>query len=191
MKFDIENYRGNYVMHCKTEEEAKDFCGYLHSIGRTWVSGTTYEETHYYMYGTHTAYNFNEGTYGEVDDYRRWRYTILEWSDFMKEFTKADLKTGDVVKFGNNEVGIVILELNMVKFDDNYIVLEDTCKDLTDTFCEEWNIVAVRRPNSPHECTFEAFEYAYGTLVYERKEVEEMTLAEVCKLLGKEIKIVK
>lgn len=35
MRFNIEDYKGKYVMHCKTEEEAEDFCIYLDSIGRT------------------------------------------------------------------------------------------------------------------------------------------------------------
>jgi hypothetical protein len=51
--------------------------------------------------------------------------------------------------------------------------------------------MAVRRPCTKGDCCFNAFEHNYGTLVYERKEVEEMTLEEVCKALGKEIKIVK
>ena len=194
MKFNIEDYKGDYVMHCKTEEEANDFCRYLDSVGRTWSSNSSYiNNTRYDSYWEHTAYNFNQGTYGDIISYRKWGATILEWSDFMnKEFTKADLKTGDVVKFRNNRVGIWIFELQMIKFsNDGYTTLDDAHEDLTDIHFEEWDVVAVRRPNQPHECAFKAFEYEYGTLVYERKEVEEMTLAEVCKLLGKEIKIVK
>ena len=41
MRFNIEDYKGNYVMHCKTEEEAEIFCKYLHSIGRTWSTGVS------------------------------------------------------------------------------------------------------------------------------------------------------
>lgn len=29
MKFNIDDYKGKYVMHCKTEEEAIDFANYL------------------------------------------------------------------------------------------------------------------------------------------------------------------
>ena len=63
--------------------------------------------------------------------------------------------------------------------------------DLTHVRDEEYDIVAVRRPRYKGDCMFKAFEFELGELVYERKEVEEMTLAEVCKLLGKEIKIIK
>lgn len=193
MKFNIDDYKGKYAMHCKTEEEARDFCEYLHNVGRKWRSGDNYKENvEYSGYKNKTAYSFNEGSFADSNWYQERGYTILEWSDFMnKEFTKADLKTGDVIKFRNEMVGILILELEMVKFNDNYMTLDDTCEDLTDVSFEGWDIVAVRRPCQPHECNFKTFEYGYGTLVYERKEVEEMTLAEVCKLLGKEIKIVQ
>ena len=42
MKFDINDYKGKYTMHCKTEEEAKDFCEYLHSVGRRWRTDQPY-----------------------------------------------------------------------------------------------------------------------------------------------------
>lgn len=32
--FNIEDYKGDFVMHCKTEEEAKDFCRYLDALTR-------------------------------------------------------------------------------------------------------------------------------------------------------------
>lgn len=194
MKFNIDDYKGKYAMHCKTEEEARDFCNYLYNIGKRWRTGEKYKKsTCYAIYTINTAYNFNEDSYSDVAWYRDNGYTILEWSDFMnKEFTKADLKTGDVVKFRNDDVGILILELDIAKLDsDDYINLDDTREDLTDAYFKEWDIIAVIRPNFSHECSYQAFEKNYGTLVYERKEVEEMTLAEVCKLLGKEIKIVQ
>lgn len=84
MKFDIEKYAGDYVMHCKTEEEAKDFCKYLDSIGRTWASGGKYvDNLHWSDYGPDTIYWFNSGCYDYVNYYTN--ATILEWSDFMEE----------------------------------------------------------------------------------------------------------
>lgn len=84
MKFDIEKYAGDYVMHCKTEEEAKDFCKYLDSIGRTWASGGKYvDNLHWSDYGPDTIYWFNSGSYDYINYYTD--ATILEWSDFMEE----------------------------------------------------------------------------------------------------------
>ena len=193
MKFNIDDYMGKYVMHCKTEEEAKDFCNYLHSVGRKWSSGGSYaKETNYCVYGTDSMYIFNEGLIGGIESWSIRDYKILEWSDFMnKEFTKADLRTGDVVKFENGKVGIANCELKMFIGVDWWLDFDSLKEDLTRKQAYRYDIVAIRRPIDKGDCMFCAFDGKYGTLVYERKEVEEMTLAEVCRLLGREIKIVK
>lgn len=186
MKFNINNYKGKYVMHCKTEEEARNFIAYLKTIGRNYIWSLNC------YYGRHGCF-FNNHTWGSIEYARKEGYTILEWSDFMnKEFTKADLKTGDVVKRRNGWIEIVNRELNMFISKNGWNDFDDIKEDLTNRgTIDGWDIVAVRRPKYKEDCQFNAFKYELGTLVYERKEVEEMTLAEVCKLLGKEIKIVK
>lgn len=196
MKFNINDYKGKYVMRCKTEEEAKDFCRVLHEVGRTWLAGGSYLEENYWWdccSDNTICYNFNEGMRGSTKYYSSGGYTILEWSDFMNgKFTKANLKTGDVILRRNGWVEIVNRELGMLIAKDGWNNLDDVKDDLTDRL-ELHDIVAVRRPTSKGHCVFSAFDNNYGTLVYDRKrdEPEEMTLAEVCKLLGREIKIVQ
>ena len=192
-KFDIKNYPGKYVMHCKTEEEAKNFCNYMHSIGRKWFNGDSYKyTTEYNAYMDETVYYFNESIYGSIERAQKKGYKILEWSNFMnKKFTKADLKTGDVILRRNDSVEIVNRELGMLIRKHGWNDLDAIREDLTDTTDSRYDIVAVKRPTEKGECQFCAFEFDWGELVYERPEVEEMTLAEVCKALGKEIKIVK
>ena len=34
MKFSMNNYKGTYAMHYKTEEEARNFRDYLHAMGK-------------------------------------------------------------------------------------------------------------------------------------------------------------
>ena len=193
MRFNIDDYKGKYAMHCKTEEEAKDFCNHLDKCGRKWCSDLSYLwHTNWYMYNEDMAYSFNSGEYCHVDYYQANGYTILEWEDFMKHtFTKADLKTGDVILHKSGDVEIVIKELGVRVRPIECNRLADINDDLTHSFLPSEDIVAVRRPNSPMDCRFEAFKEKRGTLIYEREEVEEMTLAEVCKLLGKNIKIIK
>lgn len=110
-----------------------------------------------------------------------------------KEFTKADLRTGDLVKLRSGDLGIVLADFEIITLQNGGRFSYETInEDLTDAFnSEECDIVAVRRPLDKYDCAFNSFERNNGILVYERKEVEEMTLAEVCKLLGKEIKIIK
>jgi hypothetical protein len=184
MKFNIDNYKGKYVMHCKTEEEAREFAVYMDTIGKPLTCSLKC------YYGKNVSF-FNDGTWGDKAYAIRADYTILEWEDFMKEFTKADLKTGDVVQRRNGSVEIVNCELKTLICKRGWNDLDDTREDLTDKQHSDYDIVAVRRPKEKGDCQFDAFGCKHGTLVYERKEVEEMTLAEVCKLLGKEIKIIK
>ena len=64
MKFDIEKYKGKYVMHCKTKEEATDFCNTMHDLGKTWWDKMSYlHRTNFEIEKENTCYNFNEGTY--------------------------------------------------------------------------------------------------------------------------------
>ena len=196
MKFNIEDYKGNYVMHYKTEEEAKDFCGYLDSINMKWISGLSYEDnTKWDVHKQDTYYYFNEGCFSNGYFVNKYRYKILEWSDFMdKKFTKADLKSGDVILRRDGSVEIVCLETGALIRRDGFNILDELTDDLLSTFNDDDSddIIAVRRPKQPYHCQFCAFDEGLGELVYERgDEPEEMTLDEICKALGKEIKIVK
>ena len=185
MKFNINDYKGKYVMHCHNEEEAGNFCDYMAGIGR-------YLSCSLWCYSGQNVIFFNNGTWGSKDYAKKEGYEILEWSDFInKEFTKADLKTGDVVKFKCGKVGIANCELGMFIGVDWWLNLDSLREDLTSKKPYNYDVEAVRRPLEKGDCQFCAFDGEYGTLVYERKEVEEMTLAQVCKLLGKEIKIIQ
>ena len=119
MQFEIEKYSGKYAMHCKTKEEAEDFCSYLHSIGRKWCDGESYlEATHFDDYKENTVYYFNEGEYSDLNYIyeQDCKYDVLEWSDYMtnnKIYLKKDLRTGDVVLRRDGEVEIVNRKLNM------------------------------------------------------------------------------
>ena len=193
MKFYINNCKGKYAMHCKTEEEAISFCNYLHSIGKVWIDGDTYvNDNGWDRYEVDTCYLFNDGQRRNIDRAVNEGYTILEWSDFMNDmFTKESLKNGDVVKLRNGEVYIVCVETGTLINNRGYCNLSSYKSNLT-CYNNDYDIVMVRRPTHPYHCQFCAFDNKYGEIVYERKnEPEEMTLEEICKALGKEIKIVK
>lgn len=87
MRFNIKDYKGKYVMHCKTKEEAEIFCEYLYSIGRTWGNGDSYKDDNndriYAIYGAETCFEFNRGRYGSKQYFEADEYTILEMEDFI------------------------------------------------------------------------------------------------------------
>ena len=194
MKFDINNYKGRYVMHCKTDEEAKVFCDYLHSKGKMWNINIPYKHhTNWNYHTVKTCYNFNEGFYDTIDHYIGVGYTILEFSDFnwSTEFTKADLKDGMVVELVNGNKYFILN--NRILDDWGYLSLSEYNANLEygDDKSHKYTIKKVYKVDA---YDLDVLDDNYHTLIWERKEKpepEEMTIEEICKALGKEIKIVK
>jgi len=88
MKFKFEDYKGNYCMHCKTEEEAIEFCKLMHENGRTWRNGNSYlEKTERETFKDKTCYCFNDDTYIDLNYASSHDFKILEWSDFQEDRT--------------------------------------------------------------------------------------------------------
>ena len=114
MKFNIDDYKGKYVMHCKTKEEAEDFCRYLDSIGQKWEYGISYiRKTFWNNWESETAYDFNSADFGRVSDYKNNGYKILEWSNFMND-TK-----------GNERIDKVFDILGVEPFEEFFIADEE------------------------------------------------------------------
>ena len=73
----------NVCMHCRTREEAEDFCREMHKAGLTWRSGISYLPWSYFaLYEEQTCYCFNKGTYDNTLQAKDKGYTILEWADY-------------------------------------------------------------------------------------------------------------
>ena len=200
MKFNINKYQDSenykFAMHCKTLEEAINFCAYLHSKGRLWISNESYiSRCNWNLYKENTLYYFNQGVYGLIDNAHKENAIVLEWCDYMnKKFTKDNLKTGDVVKFENGQIGLVFKEFNATAIKEGCLFIGYLKNDLISDN-ENFTITQVRRPRSMEDCIFETFANEYGELIYDKnEEIEEkveMTMEEICAALGKNIKIVK
>ena len=106
---EFKNKDNKIAVHCKTEEEAKDFCKQMHGQGMKWHNGERYlKNTNYDMFNERTCY-YGDGEYSSSDFAENHNYKILEWSDYMqKEFTKADLKDGMVVEQRNGNRYLVL-----------------------------------------------------------------------------------
>ena len=192
MVFNIDNYKGHFAMHCATAREAKEFCDYLHSVGKRWNCGVSYDDvTHWDAYKDETCYCFNDGFLDTLSCCWHKGYTILEWSDFTRKFTKADLKNGMIVETAN-EYRYLVLEDNFIN-ENGFMVISDYNDDLTiNSEPYKWNINKIYKSLAYNtNCIFKD---DYLTLIWVRKEKPkpiEMTLEEVCEALGREIKIIK
>lgn len=79
----LDDYKGDYCMHCPTEESAKLFLDFLNKNGRKWITNDSYEETYWETFKELTVYSFNEGGYCKLNYYKDRGYEILEIDDFI------------------------------------------------------------------------------------------------------------
>lgn len=106
---EFKNKENRIAVHCKTEEEAVDFCKQMHEHGMRWCNDESFlKTTEYAMHEEKTCYS-GSGTIGSFAYFIGKGYKILEWSDYkQKEFTKADLKDGMVVEYRDGDRRLVI-----------------------------------------------------------------------------------
>lgn len=189
---EFKNKDNKIAVHCKTEEEAKDFCERMHEQGMKWCSGESYlKETNYKFCEEEICYI--KGEFSPYQYYKSNGYEILEWSDCMqKEFTKADLKDGMVVEQRDGGMYLVLAGTAVGKGEHNSIV------GYTDGL--KWagykggDIVKVYRitPGSLG-CIEDVFIKNNLELIWERTETKKMTVEEMRKkleeLTGEEIEV--
>lgn len=133
-KFDINNYKGRYAMHCNTARKSEQFRIYLSSTGRCWTDGASYREIDYWnTFKENLVYYFNEGTCGSSDWTQNSQdYTILEFDDFIWE-DFCSYEVGDVVELKNEDRFFIINEKyginpgGSINLNDYYATGENKC----------------------------------------------------------------
>ena len=192
---EFKNKCNKIVVHCKTEEEAVDFCKQMHEHGMKWCTGKSYmEKTNYEEYKGETCY-YGNGEYSSRDFAEKYNYKILEWGDYMqKEFTKADLEDGMVVEQRDGDMYLVLA--GMVVRKRGYNRIGDYDDDLKCAGYTGGDIVKVYRitPGSL-KCIEDVFIKNNLELIWERKEPKKMTVEEMRKkleeLTGEEIEVMQ
>ena len=191
---EFKNEENKIAVHCKTEEEAKDFCKQMHGQGMKWCNGESYlKNTNYNVHNEGTWY-YGSGEYSSRAFAEKYNYKILEWSDYMqKEFTKSDLKDGMVVEQRNGNRYLVLAGMAVRECGHNEI------SRYTNNL--EWygtnrggDIVKVYRIIHESPGTIEeAFCDRNLELIWERKERKKMTIEEMRKkleeLTGEQIEV--
>lgn len=190
---EFKNKDNKIAVHCKTEEEAKDFCRQMHGQRMKWRNGESYlKNTNYYMHNEGMCY-YGDGEWSSLDIAENYNYKILEWSDYMqKEFTKADLKDGMVVEQRDGNMYLVLAGMAVRKSKRNSIV--GYTDDLKWKGYTGGDIVKVYRitPKSLR-CIEDVFIKNNLELIWERTEPKKMTVEEMRKkleeLTGEEIEV--
>ncbi len=188
-RFRFQDYKGKYVMHCKTEDEAIAFCKFMHEDGRKWWTEDSYLDDFKWSENEElTCYNFNIGDFDSLSCYKFFNFLILEYSDFnwSEQFTKSDLQDFDFVVLRCGKTLCVNTNFNILfSRDGDLTQLENYRDDLTDIDIKDFDIMKVYRPNSPVQCCFD--NYRQGNFIYERGET--LFMKEGNLLIGRNIKI--
>lgn len=188
---EFKNKDNKIAVHCKTEEEAIDFCKQMYKHGMKWNGGFSYlDYTNYRIYREGTCY-IAKGEYCFKNYYEKRGYTILEWSDYMQEeFTKSDLKDGMVVKHRNGDKRMVISEALIGE--NGYADQNCFREDLTHRYFKDLDIVGVYAIQEYNNFADMLSDYNLE-LIWERKEPKKMTVEEMRKkleeLTGEEIEV--
>ena len=128
MVFNINDYQGNYAMHCGTPIEARSFCAHLHSLGKQWAAGQSYlERTYWEERQESICYGFNDNFYGSIDELEE-KYTILEWKDFMYDTPAAPVDDNN--KYDPNIIRVT--GYDFIKFPEENGVVPIMIKDSID-----------------------------------------------------------
>lgn len=109
-----------------------------------------------------------------------------------KVMRKEDLKSGMSVELRNGDVGLLVdTEFGLIiQYEaENWDYLNEYKEDLTCLNIKECDIVKVRKPLRPSEITRSYLKM--GRIIWERNEAKEMTVEEISKALGYNVKIVK
>lgn len=80
----IQDLKENEVIHCETEQEAKDICKMMHELGMSWSTGESYiDMVLYQVLKRRTVYCPYNGTYGDIDYHIKHNYTIHKAKEFL------------------------------------------------------------------------------------------------------------
>ena len=195
-KFNWDEFKdedNKIAVHCKTEEEAKDFCKRMHEHGMKWCSGKSYlKETNYESCEEETCYI--KGEFSPYQYYKSNGYEILEWSDYTnKEFTKADLKDGMVVEQGNGNRYLLLGETFVNKSGYNQIAGYEYDLKWKGGYAGGDIVRVYRIIPGLLKCLGEVFCSEKLELIWERIEPKKMTVEEMRKkleeLTGEEIEV--
>lgn len=195
-KFNWDEFKdadNKIAVHCKTEEEAKDFCKRMHEHGMKWCNGESYLKNTNYMRNEGTCY-YGNGEYSTRDFAEKYNYKILEWSDYMqKKFTKSDLRDGMVVEYNDDYFGKRLVIGGFLIGEDGYADLGDYNENLK-SMASDLEIVRVYKIKRMGKISSIMYD-GNLELIWERKEPKKMTVEEMRQkleeLTGEEIEVMQ
>lgn len=188
MEFNWEDFKnGKIAIHCKAEEEAKEFIKECYKHGMKWRYSDE-NTTHWEDIGEKNYYECdNEYIYYGNLDWKVHNAIIVEY----KKDNKMELKEGMIIECRNGNryffrehrgklIGSNFNEWIELSYDEELNVNE--------YFYEEYDIMKIYE--SKAYVLSNLFDNDYLTCIWKRKESKKMTLAQISEALGYEVEVV-
>lgn len=194
IKFDWDEFKHrNFCVVCNSEDEAIDFVKKCYENDIEWTFGNVTE--------TMWKWNTEDISYFGGNGMLSWSclssfstitkifYRDINWEESKVENLKNLLKTGMRIITRNGDTGIVMLDWNglgedIIQFEDATWCHLSAYKDDLIYYDSDDDIMKIEYPLSKSNIT------DYKTK-WERVTVEEMTMEQICKELGRTVKIIK
>lgn len=190
MEFNWEDLKnGKIAVHCKTEEESKEFIKECYKHGISWIHSCA-NETNWKWYKEDTYYKCDSNSYlsyGNINNGLVVDFPVVEY----KEDNKMELKEGMIIECRNGN-RYLLRKVNDVLIGSNF---EGWIKAMYDeNLCENYyhdetfDIMKIYISKSPK--LEGLFNNNYLTCIWERKEPKKMTLAQISEALGYEVEVI-
>ena len=188
MRFDWEAFKNKKIaVHVKTKEESDNF------LEKAKKQGLNIDDVLWDTYKEYTCYRcswkHNDLYYGSIGFYEDNNYRIIEWSNYTEEkFTQDDLSDYMLVVTRDGEKWIVTKDVTILSGEESEFISLSNYNNFENRYNSKYDIVEVyseREFGNPI-----VFIKDGRKLLYKEEEVEEMTLSEIGKILGKKIKII-
>lgn len=188
---------------CETKEEAENFYNTLYKKGIQLKDKEHYLKENLWIFkNQEIGYLFRnitkEGIEALYNKDSSYIFEPVKWSNYMKkEFTKQDLKNGDVCVLRNESILIAIPESGaLLGKCSNWGGFNYYSNNLRHISTSMYDIVEVYRPNEVWQCDWEQSAFTKGTCLFDlnKEKPIEITIEEIAELKGvsaDRIKIVK
>lgn len=200
--FNINAYKYDTVMHCKTVKEVKTLFDYLKAKGHPWCLNYNKENAYaiaekvYATYRKDTCINFKVGGFANIDFYKGKNCVIIEFDDF-NWFSLEDIKDGMLVVTTDGERYIklssfLVGESSCIPFSayDYFLCNTDNhCKDIITVYSSDmlYPYLGIKELFLSYRCDTG---YAQSHRIYEKRPPKKLTIEQIEEKLGYPIEII-
>lgn len=185
------------VVHCSTEELAKQVLAIADKLEYKWCSGESFSELTNWKYcKENTYYNFHNGSYGSMTSWTAKHYTVMEAEDFIKlhSLTPKEILLEAIKECeGTDNVIIAVTDGGNYLCMSNFLLIStkvgfmrmSSYNENLETATGIINISEIHKVGA--ETNFKDVPNTFSKCIWKRETIKEVTLEEIAEAFGVEV----